>query len=895
MRKFNPVAVALLGGLLSAAGSARAAETDAPEWVRKLPANTWTKLDQGQSGNRVGAGVHWLAREQKLVLIGGMHRDSRRESPKPGKMIYDAPTAVWSEYKDEPALPVKAQLKVHDSTKRLSFTVTLPEGSESLAGERVASNTPLDGLSAIAQLPVLSGALTLFDPVNKELHLIGGASGGAPSGSLGNWVYALDQNVWRKGSTDKPALQALRASVDQARAAQQEAVAQARNLYYSGRSEADLLKESQARLAAPQAKCAQTCTQLAAQLEKEGPAAGVDAQSLAAAVRSLRTAAEKAGSAARAFESGKVEAAGIADAEAAQWRCDEALDWLASEPTPRTGAMGQYDPERKAFVVFGGDHGDYLLGDTWLYECGARSWKRLHPAQSPSARFGGQMFWHPGAKTILLLSGNAYLDRMKYQSFSRKLDAEVWQFDPAAVAWTMLVKPGPEVLEKSPDQTPWFVVNNAMVLTSHGVLICPAVGGNTYQDYMTSSTWMLKLDASAAAPELTARHGVAGGVRHYRSQSVEAYDPGWYDGAPRGEPAPVDAFLAALPANRWVEVPQAPRPCPERSWGTALYDPLRDQMYFWTGGHCADPADIVHHYHPGINRWSIPYVAGGIVLGNQFTGRPDCQNHTYKNYAWDAVSGKMVALHRAGTHVYDPDRRDWTGYTPHQPFVYNLYSTKCVSTPLGVMAWVGGCTEAPAQKMYLGLFDAKALKWTDLPVKGAALPANVHGDEGGMTWDSKRKVLYLHAASSYQKPNGKIYRYDPATQELRVVEPKHRDVIGDRFYTYRETVYLPEQDLVLFGMGFLEGRQIAYDPAGERWVLTNITKTSSKAVWDQAKQQWTFEASKPNDKVGSITFSPVLDTRRNVLWAPSDYKSLFVMRVEGKSLELSAPAAAQGK
>ncbi|MCW8129124.1 MAG: hypothetical protein KIS92_01960 [Planctomycetota bacterium] len=860
----------------------------APEWVRKLPANVWTKLDQAQSGNRIGARVEWLPNEQKLILIGGLNPKSHRESPKPQKMIYDAATGVWSEYKDQPALPVPALLKIQDATKRLTFSIALDEALASLAGEKIASNSPLEGVAGLGLtiLPPMYGESFFLDPIHKEIWVLAGGCGASPEGTLGHWIYSLETNAFRRSPGDPEPLKKLRARVSQVREAQKDAVALARNLFYAAQTSEWKSARVKERLAPAQAEAAQGLAALAAEAEKAALAAGCAPEDAAEAAAALKEAGAKSAEAAQAFAAGKLEAPDIAAAEDASWRADEARDMLASEPPARYRAMGQFDPERKAYVLYGGDHGDYLFNDTWIYDCAKKKWRRVHAPTAPSPRLGGQMFWLPGTKQIALLSGESYLRRMAYQRFTHALSPDVWIFDPANGTWTIAVLPGPEVLERSKDDQPWFIVNNRVVMTQFGVLLCPAVGGNSYHDFMTSSTWMLKLDAAAAKPELTQKHGAPGGKRQYRGACVEAYHPQWYDAAPAAGLSEMEQLIAALPANQWVEVPQAPRPCPERSWGTALYDPERDQMYFWTGGHCADPADIVHHFHPGLNRWSIPYVAGGVNLGIQLTGRPDCQNHTYKNYAYDFVTKKMVAASRAGTSVYDPDRREWSGFSAAQPFPYNSYSSKVVGTPDGVVCWAGGCNDGVQNGIHFARFDAKALTWTPLPVKSGVVPPDVHGDEGGLTWDARRKVVYINAAASYEKPNGKVHRYDPATQEMTVLDPKNRAEIGDKFHRYRETVYLPDADLVLFGMGFVGGRQVAYDPAGNRWVLTSILRQSRKATYDAAKKQWTFDPPKPSEAVGSITFSPVLDTRRNVLWAPSDYKAMFVMKLDPKSLEL---------
>ncbi len=43
---------------------------------------------------------------------------------------------------------------------------------------------------------------------------------------------------------------------------------------------------------------------------------------------------------------------------------------------------------------------------------------------------------------------------------------------------------------------------------------------------------------------------------------------------------------------------------------------------------------------------------------------------------------------------------------------------------------------------------------------------------------------------------------------------------------------------------------------------------------------------KKNDAVGSVSFAPVFDAKRNLLWAVSDYKALFVLRLDPKTLRV---------
>lgn len=858
-----------------------------PAWAKKLPANQWQLIDEHQSGNRINAKVTWLPDAKKLVIAGGLPGSSEREPKRPDRMIYDPASGKWAEYEDEPELPKdRPQLTVMDSANRLKLAIELPEALAELASERLARNTPLDQESARyrenPELPAIVGATLFFDPVHEVLHVIGGSTPGVARGEIGNWMYIVKENAWKK-SNDEP-FGRLELSYQLRTAARDERrlVAQARNVVYQSHAADADRKKITGELATWQDTLAQVA--VARRIDVAGSDRSPAVKAEFATVNQQAETATKAAKA--ALLKGKIDAETLALAENAVWRCDEGAAILARAPTPRRFASSIYIPERQQFMLFGGDHGDYTLADTWIFDCKKGNWRQIFPLVAPEPRHSAQMFWSSKLQRAVLLAGQQHHEKVRVQRFDMPLSPDVWLFDPAAETWQQAVVPGEETQKKSRDDMLMFMVNNPAVLVDGDVLIVPAVGGNDYHEFLVSSTWMVRLDLAALPKPPAKKEGEFATLRRYRSERNPSYNPQWYDAAPPAEPAVVEKLLAALPTNEWVELPPAPRPCPARSWGTSLYDPTHDTIHIWTGGHEADPADIVHHYHPSLHRWSIDYVAGGGVLGNQLTGRPDCMNHTYKNYAWDPVSHKMVLLHRAGTHVYDPSLRDWTGFTAEQPTRYSTYECKCVGTPRGVVAWTGGEGGYEGAEKFFGLFDAEKLTWTPLPVKGA-VPRNMHGDEAGMTWDSKREVLYLHAGKAYETPDGHVHRYDFKTGEMTVLDPANRDTIGDRFHRYRETVYLPDVDLVLFGMGFQDNQQIAYDPAGNRWVRVSIPKTARKAIYDGTASAWAFADAQADDHVGSITFSPVLDTKRNVLWAPSDHQSLFVLKLDPKTLKIT--------
>jgi hypothetical protein len=311
-----------------------------------------------------------------------------------------------------------------------------------------------------------------------------------------------------------------------------------------------------------------------------------------------------------------------------------------------------------------------------------------------------------------------------------------------------------------------------------------------------------------------------------------------------------------------------PAPAPERDWGTAVLDPDRDQFYRWTGGHCADPSSAVSTYHPGINRWSIPFVPEIIAgrKGMSFTGRPDCANHTYLHYAYDPVSRRLVCPSMGGTGVYNPDIGDFE-FSVDQPFNCHIYETCSASTPKGVVLW--------SQGGGLFLFDYQARAWKKLPVVGK--PPAPQCDAGAICYDSKREALWMASFLGYQKPSGNIWRYDMKSTQVQAMNPANADSIGKAkgfSGEMRETAWLPKADLVLFN-NFVNNRQAAYDPDKNRWVLLNITR----------------DADSKGSGLGGVSLGMRYDAKRDLVWGLSSYKNIFVLKVDPQALVLSEDPA----
>jgi hypothetical protein len=333
----------------------------------------------------------------------------------------------------------------------------------------------------------------------------------------------------------------------------------------------------------------------------------------------------------------------------------------------------------------------------------------------------------------------------------------------------------------------------------------------------------VRVDPASLDAAATAAKGVAPGTSYSRARAVNGWSPAWYDEAPRDPLGTFGAWMDALPENTWTTFPMNDHPNTARSWGRTIFDKTNQQLLHWTGGHQSDPTNTVQHFHIETGRWSIGHVAESLTVGNFFSGRPDCENHTYINIALDPVSNLLVAPQHAGTHLYDPALGDWVDFVPDQPFDYDLYSVKLVPTPIGAVAWTGG-DAGP----FFGRFVVANRQWEALPVTGT-LPAIGGGDEDGIVYDSKRNRLILFATMAYTVPNGQAWSYDFAAKTVVTLDPTNRAAIDSMptssgLSRLRETVYIEDLDLVLFGQMYYDNMEVGYDVANNRWVKTNIAR-----------------------------------------------------------------------
>lgn len=136
--------------------------------------------------------------------------------------------------------------------------------------------------------------------------------------------------------------------------------------------------------------------------------------------------------------------------------------------------------------------------------------------------------------------------------------------------------------------------------------------------------------------------------------------------------------------------------------------------------------------------------------------------------------------------------------------------------------------------------------------------------DDGVVWDPTRKVMWLFSRTGWRDKDPQVFAYNLDTNEMKAMSPINRATLGQKAGYLRETVYLPGADLVLtLAFDRASKRQIAYDPAKNRWVLVNIQSVG---------------------RVGS-PMAMVYDTKRDLFWCLTGGRLTYALRVDPKTLE----------
>jgi hypothetical protein len=535
---------------------------------------------------------------------------------------------------------------------------------------------------------------------------------------------------------------------------------------------------------------------------------------------------------------------------------------LDLQPPARANSALVYDPVNRKVVLFGGDRLNQLVADTWIFD--GIKWEQRMPPISPSPRAGHAMLWLPKAQKILLLGGYGYTSTTDYYGdLSRPLPLEAWTYDVKADRWD-LVQRLEAVKKGMPPAGP----------TSPGrFFFQAAVDENDRIAALDAdrALWMWSPESFSADAAGTSAYGVKPGTV---VQRTGPYDPGWYsEGLPAADPARVEAELAALPGNHWVRRQPPKRPRMNTDWGSAIYAADTDQIIRFSGGHAAYGGTAPLVYDIRTDRWSIPFapeIPIEFTYGNDgvpgewsFGGNPWMTGHTYKSLGYDPnLKGLVFGPHK-NSYLFDPRAGTWSRFAAANPYRCDFYTVTLIPTPRGLVAWANG-GGGPFWRL-----DGRQKTWTPLPVKGTIFGPIC--DNAGMAYDSKRNRMIAFAWKG--KSDTVMAAYDMASGEATTIQAAGADKVQDAFrassakghFEFRESVYLPEIDMVMNG-----ATGLFYDCARNAWFRASL----SSDLPDVTRHP-------------SYNLGVMYDSRRKLVWAVDTNCEVYVLRVDLPNLKLN--------
>ena len=303
-----------------------------------------------------------------------------------------------------------------------------------------------------------------------------------------------------------------------------------------------------------------------------------------------------------------------------------AAEFLDAEPAPRALSPIAYDPWTRLFVIFGGDHLDYLTNDTWVFNPEKRVWSLRRPPQAPPPRANHQLKADDGK--VVLTGGYTYTSNTDYVGgqYRDHNDGE-WTYDLVKNQWT-----GPAA-GVSPESKTYRT-------------------GRLHPDHYLAHPWPKVQELKLAnntwvkmnPPQLPALN---------RDWGTAVLDPDrdlilrWSGG--HSAHGGTDVLQYHIKTNRWelcypVEFPLG-------------------QLYTNT------------EYPEGVNFNRRPWVTGHTY-----------QNYGYD----PNLKKMLFTGRRDDCHVYDPTVGDWTGrFAKPKPMVYGdcFYTLTLTPTPGGLVCW----------------------------------------------------------------------------------------------------------------------------------------------------------------------------------------------------------------
>jgi len=529
---------------------------------------------------------------------------------------------------------------------------------------------------------------------------------------------------------------------------------------------------------------------------------------------------------------------------------------LKFQPPPRMNTRLVCDTKNQQLVLFGGDAQSHYLADTWIFDLKTRTWHQSKAVSGPEARAGHFSVYDPETGWVIVGGG-----------YNQKDLTDMWAFDATSDRWMALRGEVPTGFYLSADLAP----EKRVIL----------LAANTQKPGDTMSCNILYPVRSTYGYRIDSKDILKPGVTGRPLQVI-----------PKGEVIVVESqdklarrnaaqkqTLENLPVNQWVHLANPGRVAPTRTWGSATFDPDREQILYWGGGHCGYEGNDVDAYSISDHTWRrLSQVAeyperlsnhGVRLAGVTFVGGPWTE-HGRSIYASDPVSHKLIMVRTIRlTTGYDPealsrfpmaltsDYQARVDALVNPPSSYVKYVTwtfdpdagtfelvgaapegldTLLSTPQGVMGinvnWPRRLNDAGYHLPFsaqvpedtaLSLFDAKAGLWQRLGEKQTA-PQNLY-ERTSLAYDSNRDRVLLHGGGENRE---ELWSFELKEKRWKNLTPTVITPRGAKPPTSgREAVFLAKQDLLLTYAASSKEPQTwtlwAYRPAQNVWEELEIS------------------------------------------------------------------------
>jgi hypothetical protein len=343
-------------------------------------------------------------------------------------------------------------------------------------------------------------------------------------------------------------------------------------------------------------------------------------------------------------------------------------------------------------------------------------------------------------------------------------------------------------------------------------------------------------------------------------------EPGWYNtDVPAVDTAANETNLKNISVGIWTNIEAPKKPGGEyRAWSTTIWDPERNLIIKWAGGHVAHCGNDVPQYSPHTNRWQSSYWPeypldwnrdnncrpGPLTFGN----RPFMDVHTYDQYDYDINLHRMVMTSGRYTFIFNPDVADWEDRRIINPTdVWGNIRTGITYTPHGAFMLKGNTYTGN----YVYLLNADSLRWDKLPATGDPLPT-FYADQGGLVYDSKRDRIIMVQGRSSEIAG--LWTFDFASNTVTKQSPGNSGIAtGDDHY--RECVYLPTLDKVFYQIRS-GNNHLVYNCASNAWETMTVTVGSG------------VTESRLNDRGTGLIY----DEGRNLVYCCDHNNNVFALR-----------------